>query len=285
MALAGGRDFPYTGTMTDATGPRLGGVFAEFIAAVIFLTRLPIRWRGAWPKDLDSRALTWFPIVGTLIGAVGGLVYWGLSSVNVPPLLAALLTVGALMGLTGALHEDGLADVADGFGGGRDREAKLTIMKDSRVGTYGAAALVLSVAARTLALAAIASPHHVAVALMGAHAYSRAFLPGMKLLLPEARLVGNSANVGKPNSARALAALLAGFVLAATTLTKLPLDGGMTRLAILAVAAGGVLVVGQLARRQVGGITGDVLGATEQVVEILFLVAVTGALGGSVTMP
>ncbi|MEA1675396.1 adenosylcobinamide-GDP ribazoletransferase [Nitrospirillum sp. BR 11163] len=271
--------------MTDATGPRLGGVFAEFIAAVIFLTRLPIRWRGAWPQDLDSRALTWFPIVGTLIGAVGGLVYWGLSSVNVPPLLAALLTVGALMGLTGALHEDGLADVADGFGGGRDRDAKLTIMKDSRVGTYGAAALVLSVAARTLALAAIASPHHVAVALMGAHAYSRAFLPGMKLLLPEARLVGHSAGVGKPNSARALAALLAGFVLAATTLTKLPLDGGMTRLAILAVAAGGVLVVGQLARRQVGGITGDVLGAAEQVVEILFLVAVTGALGGSVAMP
>ncbi|MDE1149385.1 MAG: adenosylcobinamide-GDP ribazoletransferase [Azospirillaceae bacterium] len=271
--------------MTDATGPRLGGVFAEFIAAVIFLTRLPLRWRGEWPPDLNSRALTWFPIVGTLIGAIGGGVYWALSSLGVPPLLSGLLTVGALMALTGALHEDGLADVADGFGGGRDRETKLSIMKDSRVGTYGAVALVLSVAARTLALAAISSPHHVAAALMGAHAYARCFLPGLKLLMPEARLMGHSAGVGKPNSARALAALLAGLMLAAATLAKLPLDGGLPRLAILLVAGGGTIVVAQLARRQVGGVTGDVLGAAEQASEILFLVAVTGALGQGVPAP
>lgn len=282
MRLAPDGHFPYTGTMTDATGPRRGGAFTEFVAAIIFLTRIPLRLPGPWTPDLDARALAWFPIVGTLIGAVGGLVYAGLARAGLPPTLGAALTVAALIWLTGALHEDGLADVADGFGGGRDRDAKLTIMKDSRIGTYGGAALLLSITIRVLALAALRDPHTVALALMGAHAYARCFPPGLKALLPEARQQGSSAAVGRPNTARALAAFLAGLLLATTTLTRVHLPSPTAALAVLVVPMAGVALVARLTRRQIAGITGDVLGAAEQVVEMLFLVALVAALAPAV---
>lgn len=266
--------------MSDATRPQRPSALAEFTAALIFLTRLPIPWRGRWPDDLDRRALAWFPIVGALIGAAGGLAFWGLDGIGLPPALSALLTVAGLMLLTGALHEDGLADVADGFGGGRDKARKLEIMKDSRVGTYGAAALVLSLATRVAALSVIAQPRYVALALIGAHAFSRGLLPLLKLALPDARATGLSAATGKPDSARALAALVVGFVFAATCLGKLALPGGgFMGLLVMAVAAGGVVLVGWLAQRQVGGVTGDVLGAAQQVSELAFLVGIVAALG------
>jgi adenosylcobinamide-GDP ribazoletransferase len=263
--------------MTDATGPKNSSPVREFAAAIIFLTRIPIRLSGDWPADLNQRALVWFPIVGALIGAAGGLLYWGLFLLGLPPGLAGGVTVAGLLLLTGALHEDGLADVADGLGGGRDRDHKLTIMKDSRIGTYGGAALVLSLGLRVGALAVLADPRAAALALIGAHAHSRGLLPAWKALWPDARATGTAADIGRPNGARSLVAAVIGLTLAATALGEVG-AGGATGLLILAVAAAASFALPALAARQVGGITGDILGAAQQTGEIVFLLAVVAAL-------
>ncbi len=267
--------------MSDATKQHRPQPLGEFVAALIFLTRLPIRWKGEWPADLDRRAMAWFPIVGALIGTVGGIAYWFLGIAGLAPLLAAIVTVAGLTWLTGALHEDGLADVADGFGGGRDREAKLAIMKDSRVGTYGSVALILVVLARVGVIATLADPRAVTLALIGAHAFSRGLLPWMRVSLPDARQTGTAASQGRPDRARAMVAALIGFTLATTTLAKLHLASGMVSLSVMAVSVGAVWAVAQLARRQIGGITGDVLGTAQQMAEIGFLLALAAVIPAS----
>jgi adenosylcobinamide-GDP ribazoletransferase len=144
-------------------------------AAVAFLTRLPMPHpQGPMPQNF-VRAHRVFPLVGAVIGGVVGLVCLGLRAIGVPDLAAAALALGASAILTGALHEDGLADVADGFGGGRDKDAKLEIMRDSRLGTYGAMILLVSFAAKLSALAAIPDGH-VVPSLMAAHALARGVL-------------------------------------------------------------------------------------------------------------
>src|SRR5437763_2383992 len=127
----------------------------DFKTAVAFLTRLPMPHpQGAIPENF-VRAHRMFPVVGALIGAAVGFICLALRWCGVPPLAAAALALGGSAILTGALHEDGLADVADGFGGGRDRAAKLEIMRDSRLGTYGALILLVSFVAKVSALAAL----------------------------------------------------------------------------------------------------------------------------------
>lgn len=275
MAAAG--LFPYTVVMTDATGPRPPSALAELAAAIIFLTRIPIRWRGEWPADLDERAMAWFPIVGAFIGGIGGAVFWTATAVGLTPELAALITVAALVWLTGALHEDGLADMADGLGGGRDKARKLEIMKDSRIGTYGAAALLLSLGAKIAALAALAAPHEAALALIGAHAFSRGLLPALKAALPDARADGLAAAMGRPNSARVLVAAVIGLTLAATVLGKLDLPG-LGPLPVILAATAPPLLLAWMAKRQIGGVTGDILGACQQAAEVAFLIAAVAAL-------
>jgi adenosylcobinamide-GDP ribazoletransferase len=155
----------------------------DFRTAVAFLTRLPMPHPdGAMPPNF-VRAHRMFPVVGALIGAAVGLLCLGLRYAGVPDLAAAALALGGSAILTGALHEDGLADVADGFGGGRNLEAKLEIMRDSRLGTYGAVGLLVSFAAKLSALAAIPDSH-VVPALIAAHALARGILPAMSMNLP-----------------------------------------------------------------------------------------------------
>jgi adenosylcobinamide-GDP ribazoletransferase len=267
---------PYTGRMNEATGPRSPSAWAEFVAAIIFLTRLPVPWRGPWPAGLNERALTWFPIVGALIGTAGGLFFWMAVQLGLPPGLAAALTIVLLLLLTGALHEDGLADVADGFGGGRDRLRKLEIMKDSRVGTYGAAALVLALLLKIGALGSLVDARSVALALIGAHAFSRGLLPALQGLLPPARRDGLVAVQARPNSARMLVAAIIGFSFAATCLGKLGV-GGLAGIAVLLASVLPVLWLGRQAQRQIGGVTGDVLGAAQQLAEIGFLLGIVAA--------
>src|SRR5712671_4565205 len=177
--------------------------------AVAFLTRLPMPHPdGSMPANF-VRANRMFPVVGALIGLVVGMLYLGMRAAGLPELAAAALALGAGAILTGALHEDGLADVADGFGGGRDRAAKLEIMRDSRLGTYGALILMVSFAAKLSALAAL--PDAVLVqSLIAAHALVRGVLPVMSMSLPYARNDGLAANAGRPDLATtALAGALA----------------------------------------------------------------------------
>lgn len=233
--------------------------------AIAFLTRLPVpQADGARPANF-ARAGRLFPVVGAGIGAVIGLVCLILRSANVPELAAATLALGCGVLLTGALHEDGLADVADGFGGGNDTATKLAIMRDSRIGTYGVLILLVGFTTKVCTLAVL--PDGVIVpGVVAAHALARAVLPAVAMNLPYARSDGLAAGAGRPDlsivvTAAAIAVLLA--------LLLLPFVAALYSTLAAVVGAAGMAL---LARRQIGGQTGDVLGATEQVAETFILV-------------
>ena len=227
-----------------------------------FLTRLP---GGAHPVEGQSMAaaLGWFPVVGAVLGAFTGLAHLGLSQVVSAP-LAALVAVALGVLVTGAFHEDGLADTFDSLGG-HSPERRLEIMRDSRIGTFGTLALVLVVGAKVFALIPLDGPDGLP-ALVLAHTLGRVGALVVMRIGPEASTDGLAATVGEvPGMALVIAGL------------------GMTAAAALgpptAVAAVGVVAVAPaitwFARRRLGGITGDVLGAAEQLGEVLTLVAVS----------
>lgn len=245
----------------------LRNIVSDLEAAFQFSTRLPI---GGWftGERVDFAQMAWaIPVAGAIVGLIGALVYAVAQAFGLAPIPSAALTVVATMLTTGCLHEDGLADTADGFGGGRSRDDKLAIMRDSRVGTYGTCALILSVLLRTSAIASLAVPALVTPALIAAHAASRATMPISMWLVPPARTEGLSAAAGSVSqrsfgiaSALGIAALVLAFGLTAgivLTVLLLLVIGGMARLCI----------------KQIGGQTGDVLGALEQVSEIIILLA------------
>lgn len=241
--------------------------------AVIFLTRLPLRLRGTvMPEDLAASA-PFFPLTGAGLGLVAGLVFAAAAGIGLPPPIAAALAIGALALLTGALHEDGLADVADGLGGGATAGARLAIMRDPRLGSFGVLALVLTLLLRVACLAALAEPFLVLAALLAAGALSRAPLPVMMAVLPAARLDGLAATAGRPASGRAVAAVAFAAVLAGLALG--PIAGGVALLAAGAAAGS----IGALALRRIGGITGDVLGAAQQVAEVAVLLVAVAMSG------
>lgn len=240
-----------------------------FLIALQFLTRLPIpaRFQTVWGMEDLRDSVHMFPLVGVLVGLVAGLVYASAVFCNLPPMMAAILAVATQILMTGALHEDGLADVCDGFGGGRTREQKLEIMRDSRLGTYGAIGLILSLGLRISAISAIAQPEAVAPALIAAAALSRAAMPVAMLRLPQARSEGLAASAGRP--ARWLVLVGVGFGILVVFLC----------LPFLAAAVGIVMAVAvawmflALAQRQIAGITGDVLGGLQQTLEIISLLS------------
>jgi len=230
-------------------------------AAAAFLTRLPVS-RGDAPPNL-ARAYRAFPLVGAMIGAAVGAVDLLLLRIGLPAIAAAALALGAGALLTGALHDDGLADVADGFGGGRDTAAKLAVMRDSRLGTYGALLLVTAFVAKVGALTMLPRGN-VILALIATHALARAPLAVLAATMAYAR-EGLAASVGRPDPSTAFAASLV-----AAAIAFLALPAGMAMTAII-VAAAGATCFAVLAQRQIGGQTGDVLGAAEQVCEIAVL--------------
>jgi adenosylcobinamide-GDP ribazoletransferase len=244
----------------------------DLITAVAFLTRLPMPHpTGSMPQNF-VRAHRMFPLVGAAIGGAVGLFYLGMRVVGLPDLAAAALALGASAILTGALHEDGLADVADGFGGGRDPAAKLEIMRDSRLGTYGALILMVSFIAKLAALAALPDAF-VVQSLIAAHALARSVLPAMSMSLPYARKDGLAANAGRPDSATAVTAGAFALVIA---LLSLPWWEALCA-ALVAVAS--AIGMAWLAQRQIGGQTGDVLGGAEQVGETAILVLLATQFG------
>jgi len=233
--------------------------------AVGLLTRVPMPHPVNATPDGLARAQRAFPLVGAMIGLMVGFVDRCLLAMGVPSLAAAALALGAGAALTGALHEDGLADVGDGFGGGRDRAAKLSIMRDSRLGTYGMIVLLVGFVARASALASLPLAM-ILPALIVAHALGRAIIPVLAANMPFARDDGLGKSAGRPDNASAITAVIFGVVIALLCLTAIQ--------ALLAavVAAAGAAAIAVLAWRQVGGVTGDVFGAAEQVVEAAVLV-------------
>lgn len=247
----------------------------DLVVASMFLTRLPIRSSAPWRDDDLASSVIMFPIVGALLGLIGAVFYTLSSALGLPPYLAATITTAVLILTTGALHEDGLADIADGFGGGRTREDKLRIMRDSALGSYGTLALILGLILRIGALSVLAHPSIVATALITTSALSRASMPIAMMIMSQARKEGLAAKAGSPHPGRAgVAALIATLII----FLCLPLAHAAAML-VIAIICSSLLLL--LARCQIGGITGDVLGALQQTVEIaglLALVALTNSL-------
>ncbi|HEY3918575.1 MAG TPA: adenosylcobinamide-GDP ribazoletransferase [Stellaceae bacterium] len=240
----------------------------EFLAASAFLTRLPLASAPVDAATPSLAAAAWaFPLVGLVVGVIGGVAYVVALGLHLPAFAAALIAVAATTLATGGLHEDGLADTADGFGGGATTEDKLAIMRDSRIGAYGVLALIFSVALRAIAIADIATRWHVLGALVAAHALGRGVLPAALRWLAPARSDGLGAAAGQPEQTATLIALGIALVLAVI--------GTGLRAGLSAAIAGAVVAaaIGYLARRQIGGQTGDVLGAIEQGAETAALLA------------
>ena len=237
--------------------------------ALSLCTRLPVGPSAPIGEGDLARASWSFPLAGLVVGVAGAAVYWLASRVNLPAPPASALAIAATTLLTGAMHEDGLADTADGFGGGKTREQKLEIMRDSRIGAYGACALILSFMLRWSALADIADPRFVAIALITAHVAARASLPAFMAFVPPARSDGLSSAVGRPPAQSAAISLLLGAIG-----LFLGLGAGSALFALSMLAAIGLLLAA-FTQRQVGGQTGDVLGALEQAGEATILLIAT----------
>jgi adenosylcobinamide-GDP ribazoletransferase len=254
--------------MRDPADPyrHSAGLFADFAAAMAFFTRIPIEGpaRGAWQIADAAWA---FPLVGAGIGAVAAFAFLLAQVIGLGNWPAALLSVFAGIALTGGLHEDGLADTADGFFGARDREQKLAIMRDSRHGTFGVLAIVASVLLRAAALVGIGDAIHAVLALIAAHAVSRAALPAAMWALSPARAEGLGAAAGTPRAPSVTAAVVIGILIALAALGPIR---GVIAVGLLAMT---VFVMTGFARRQIGGYTGDVLGAFQQIGEIVMLLA------------
>jgi adenosylcobinamide-GDP ribazoletransferase len=261
----------------------------HFLLALQFFTRIPVTgrlatWVGFSPTMLRASAVH-FPGVGWIVGALSSAVFLGLSWA-LPPLPASTLVAAALSTvfsvlLTGAFHEDGLADLADGLGGSLDRERALDIMKDSRIGSYGALALVLCIASK-LALLVMLAQHSVALAgaaLFGAHVSSRLLPLWVLHRLPH---VGDTAH----SKSKPLADATGGWSLLQAGLWWLP---AMTLLWVLLPAAPwwaallgavlGMACVWRLLQRRLGGFTGDGLGTAQQLSEVGFYLGLALGLG------
>jgi adenosylcobinamide-GDP ribazoletransferase len=245
--------------------PPLAELVTDLKIAISFSTRLPLLHISPVAGGDIARASWALPVAGVCVGLVGALIYWLGYRAGLPTLPAATLSLAATAIVTGCLHEDGLADAADGLGGGTTRERKLEIMSDSRIGTYGACALVLSLLLRIGAIANIAQPISVLWALLAAHIGARALIPAFMWFVPPARRDGLAAGAGRPPDTSVIIAALIGAIALGVTL------GPAAGLIAIGVVIIGGLVMAWLSNRQIQGQTGDVLGAVEQVSEILIL--------------
>jgi adenosylcobinamide-GDP ribazoletransferase len=236
----------------------------DILVAFSLLSRIPVQ------PDLEdatgrTAAAAWaWPVVGAVHGAIAGLI-GGISLwLGVPAGIAAALALAVLAGLSGAMHEDGLADCADGLGGGRDRARRLEIMKDSRIGAFGCVALTLALLARWSGIEALAEAGHLFWPLVAIGAVSRLPMIWAMTLMPPARQDGLSASVGlPPPGALAVASVL--------TLVLALLVFGLAAVPMLFWTFATPLPLYWLASRLIGGQTGDVLGGGQQLSEIAAL--------------
>ena len=235
-------------------------------ASLLFLTRVPLKAARAEGDARPSRPRRARLPHRRRADRAGRRHYvYGIAvGIGLPDIVAAVLAVGAGALVTGALHEDGLADMADGFGGGKSPERKLAIMRDSRIGAYGVIVLVVVLAAKVGAISDLGSTGFVIAAMVAAAAASRAAMPAVMLWLEPARSDGLAADAGRPPSTHVWTGLALAAVLAVGLLT-------WSGLVAFIVAGLGTAAVARLAERQVGGHTGDVLGGVQQFSEVLFL--------------
>ena len=244
----------------------VGAWLRDLAVAGTFLTRLP--FRPTPPVDMADLgpAARVFPLIGILVGITGGAAVWLAAEAGLQPMVCAIIGLAATAWITGALHEDGLADFADGIGA-RDRTRRLAIMRDSRIGTFGVLALIFSIGLKAALLTGFHGSGLMAVALIGAAAASRGVMPVVMFVLAPARADGLGRDAGRPTTLEMGTAAL--FSIAILVIL---FDWQPTLLA-LALALISTALLGWLAQRRLGGYTGDVLGAVQQVAEVCILIA------------
>ena len=246
----------------------------SFLGAVVFLTRIPVGSLYDFRRENLSRSVIYFPIVGMFVGLAGGMVLMA-GHLFLPSLIAVLLCMAATVAMTGGIHEDGLADAADGLFGGRNAARCLEIMKDSRLGTFGALALWFSLTGKLLLLNTLLerSTWLAFAALVMANTLGRGacvallyFYPYVRVEGSKAKLFGDSVRRGQLLPALAFAAALA-FALMGRAAASCVLA------AIFVTALAGIYF-----KRKIGGVTGDCLGAANQLVELASYLALATQL-------
>lgn len=264
----------YSGPESKGESQILADWWLNLRIAVSFLTRLPVPLpplSETASAGYLARATGMFPLVGAGVGGFAALAFLGAAWIGLPPLACAFIAIGLGVLLTGALHEDGLADVADGVGGGRTRDDRLRIMRDSRIGSFGALAMVFSVGLRAALVAGLSVPETAAAVLIAAAAVSRAPLPAILRWVPAARTEGLAADAGRPGFPQVAVAWILAAGIAFIVLRP------VSAVVVLAAAAGAAAVMAWIGRRTLGGHTGDILGASQQLAEIAALAAVVAA--------
>jgi adenosylcobinamide-GDP ribazoletransferase len=239
--------------------------WSGFLSAIQFLTHIPV---PSQPYEVDSlsRSVKFFPLVGVVVGGSAALLHLLLAP-HLPRLISALLVLVYLVLVTGCLQEDGLADVADGFGGGRNREQILLILRDSRIGSYGGAALTLSLLSRLLLLASIPITL-VAPYLITAHVLCRWTTLPLSYFLPAARpgtaegVDGQGARIARLTTK---GTLIGGTIFSFATAALLLRTHAIAPVIVATLLT---LLTGFYYKRRIGGITGDCFGATIQLAEI-----------------
>ncbi|WP_421361556.1 adenosylcobinamide-GDP ribazoletransferase [Agrobacterium rosae] len=253
---------------------RVGDFLTDMMRSLSFLSRIPVN--DIFFED-DQRPLGQmvraFPVAGLLIALPSACLAALFANIHADPLMSAAIVLGVATLITGALHEDGLADTADGFGGGRTKERALDIMKDSRIGTYGAIALVLSFLIRATAIAVLfreISPSGVAAALTSTACFSRGLMVWHWQALPPAREGGIAASAGQPGERERKGALTYGLTIA--VFLSLPFFSPYLLVVALAASFAATYLFNRLCARKIDGHTGDTIGATQQITEIVMLV-------------
>ena len=252
----------------------------ETTRSIAFLSRIPVpdAMFGSTPWKI-SGAVGVFPLAGIVIALPAALLAALLSWLDVPSALTAILTLLTMVLVTGALHEDGLADCADAFGAGGPRERMLDILKDSRIGAYGTLAMIFSIALRAVALTvliAIGPPLPMAVTLLSAAALSRALMVWHWRRLPAARSDGVSAGAGRPTPQSAWLALSIGV--GAALLFPITQVGFLAAVIALLLAVLATDLWTRYVDRKLAGQTGDTIGAAQQIAETVFLVTLVSVL-------
>jgi adenosylcobinamide-GDP ribazoletransferase len=256
--------------------------FTLFLVAVQFLTRLPVPQLDGFQPDWLARSARYFPLVGVLVGLIS-IGMWWLASLVFPPIVAVGSMIAASLLLTGAFHEDGFADVCDGFGGGRTRDAVLSIMKDSRIGAYGAIGIGMMLALKWAVL--ISLPRSaLPLTVVSAHMVSRWCAIGLIWRLPYVRADADAKSKPLAGSLGAGDWLMSGVLGTLGLLPMIWLRGPIAGprpevlLSALVLAMAGTAQAGIYFKARLGGYTGDCLGAAQQLSELAFLLAALGYL-------
>ncbi|WP_287443478.1 adenosylcobinamide-GDP ribazoletransferase [Thalassospira sp.] len=270
MQSSDSSDKPSPDTATDASVEV--SRISDFWRALALLSRVPVKGIDDFRAEVIARSVWSWPLVGLLLAGFAMLPAMLVYSLTANILIFAIIASAGMVLLTGSMHEDGIADCADGFGGGFERARKLEIMRDSQIGTYGVVALILCFGLRLILLSAAGDAGQAAILFLVMAITSRAAMPVVMHILPPARDDGLGKGAGTPS------VMMVGLGVGLALILSLVLSG---LFATLAIFMGGLLAVGivaAVAKWQIGGQTGDVLGATQIVTELFVGIAFIAVL-------